>query len=228
MYSSNGDSYLDIEEVTYYLAFLISSGFSSTRTYERIEKVCNSVGSDPFGKKFFDIGCFRRNYFVDTPNYWDHFAEMDRFYTAQDSATRQEMQVAIEQASRKFGYSDKPIGMYDIDGIAGLVHYMEAMFSRFDRDGNQELVLDELLKAPTGEDSAIQVFKGTIAQLGGLDPDSAMTEAAFTYTVRFGHPPDQSFPAVLDFLAWYAWKPFWSIHATRGSLYNVISVLSTQ
>ena len=74
---------------------------------------------------------------------------------------------------------------------------------------------------------AFPAFKGELARFGGIDPNqTALLEAAFTYTVRFGAPPVMDVFGTTHFLMWWAWKPFWTIQADRMAIYKVIGVLS--
>lgn len=222
-YVSNGDKYIDLNEATYYLSFLSSVGVLSDRIMKDTEAVCPGEGQDVYGWAWMDINCFRKNYFNNYRKFWDHFPELIRYYEDMSGPDKESLHLAMEKGSRRYGFSNYKIGRYDVEGFAGLIHYLESMYQRFDDNADQELDLDDVMRA-------YPVFKGTLAVMGGLDPSKDwLLKAVFTYMVRTGSAPTLNFTGTLQFGAWIAAKPIWKklIHADRSSIFKVVAVLSS-
>ncbi len=222
MRKSNGDRFVDVDEFTEYLAVLSSIGTLSNRILETITPICPNLGEDWYGWQWMRMDCFRREYFERRAIFWDHFPGMRDFYDRQDGEGRHRVEQAMERAARRYGIDDTlPIGAYDIEGYSGILHYLDLLFLRFDESRNSKLDLEEVMRA-------YPVFKLTLADIGKLDPrNNTIIESAFTYIVKFGRKPEtDNIWGLLHFGGWILWRPFWSINADRGALYQVISVLA--
>jgi hypothetical protein len=220
MFLSEGDEGISADEATYYISFLSSIGNGSKRYIDVVNRECSSLGIDPYGQAYVDPKCFRSIYFDRAREWWDHFPETVKYYESLTPKAKRGLQIAMERGARVKGYGDQPIGTYDMQGFTGVLHYLEAVFARYDMNGDQHLNLEETLRA-------FPAFKGELARFGGIDPsNTALLEAAFTYTVRFGAPPVMDVFGTTHFLMWWGWKPFWTIQADRMAIYKVIGVLS--
>jgi hypothetical protein len=219
---SDGNNYVDINEGTYYIAFLLSAGVGAGRFSSNVAAHCRNLGFDQWGGETYDPDCYRRELFGERETYWARFPKFLAFYNALRPQDQLMIDQAIEQAARVGGYSDKPVSYFDLDGSIGIVHYVENMFQRFDGNKNQKLNLSETL-------GAFPIFRQTIAEIGKIDPNkTGMLEAVFTYIVKYGRIPDQSnVSSMVHFLGWWAWRPFWTINGDRRSLYKVIAMLAT-
>jgi hypothetical protein len=220
MPSSNGDEFLDEREGTYYLAFLMSAGSQSQRVYEKISREYCPLGPvDEMGLPTMEAACFRRAYFMNFEEFWDSYPELKRSYRAMGPAQRESLQKSLEISARMDGYSSKPISQYDIDGFTMVPHYVENLIGRFDTNGNQLVDTQEILRL------AYPVFQNSLRELSGQSREWIL-QAALTYLLRFGRQP-RGFWQTAHFFAWVAWRPFWRVRASRGVLYQVVSVLSS-
>lgn len=220
---SNGDSTLDIEEGTYYFAYVASISALSNKILVHMKEQCPALGTDPFGWPWHAIDCFRKEYFANSEKFWSPFPEMIKYYGNLKAKQKAELEKSIETGARRFGLNEDPIGSYDVDGFSGIVHYMESIFFRFDLNHDGVMELDEVM-------NAYPVFKLKIAEAAELDPieDNKRLEAIFTYVVKYGKPPKKGFLGSAHFLWWSMRRPFWKIEAERDSLYKVLAIFTAQ
>ncbi len=225
MFSSNGDEYLDKTELTYYFGFLSSIFTLSRRINAVIGPLCSNQGvasgDDHFGWSWMDVTCFRREYFSRFEEFWDHSPQVVKFFADLAPDKRDEVQNAMERAGRFFGASDtEPVGTFDTEGYAGVIHYVEAIFHRFDSNYSQKLDLGEL-------EEAFPVFKLELSTFGNIPiSQESMLEAIFMFTVRYGAPPEKTAAGYANFLTFWAMKPVWQMSADRLALYKVLASLA--
>ncbi|MBI2605398.1 MAG: hypothetical protein HYW49_04885 [Deltaproteobacteria bacterium] len=223
MFSSNGDGLLDEDEVTYYLAVMVSSGVMSGRIRKVIEPLCGGSSLDPLDWRWMDPACWRREFFSRSKIFWDHFPLMVEYYDTMPEDLRERMHISLEKAARRYGYTELPIGGVDNVSFPAVMHYIETLFMRYDKGvRDQKLDVHEAL-------TAYPNFKMILAKLDDkVDPeDDATLRAAFTYTVKFGKPPEtKSIGGIAHFLWWKSWRPLWKIDATRGSIYDILPIVA--
>ncbi len=221
MPTSNGDSYMDTVEGTYYLSYLISSSAFSNRVFDQVSKNsrdwsgCPIVGVDDLDQPAFAADCFRRVYFGFPGAFWQNFPGLRVAYEGMSVAQRALLAQSMEAAARRGGYSEKPIGPFDIDSFAALPHYVESLIIRFDEDRNQILSKRELL------DRAYPVFRETLATTAGTN-SNFLLRGLLTYLIRYGRAP----PSSLALLAWSLKLKVTNVEADRNSIYRVVAILS--
>jgi hypothetical protein len=217
---SNGDSYLDQDEITIYLAQMGSIGAMSARVESFVNEACGTDAFDVYGYRWMKPQCFRDMYFSGYEEYWKHMPGLTQYYREMKPAAQRRFRIALENGARRFGYSNELIGEWDLQGLAGIAQYVEGIFRRYDGDASGIINLEELMEA-------FPVFRGDLAAFGKIDPDqTTILEAAFTYTVRFGIPPTLDVMGGAHFVGWLASKPAWTIKADRAALYNVLAALN--
>lgn len=219
-YSSNGDEFFDEMEATYYVATIYSIKGMASRMLEVSEEACKSNERDEFGIYLRDIQCFREQVFSHIETVFENMPSWVAFYKGLNAHQKLDLQIVLEKAGRANGYSADPIGGYDVDVIAGIVHYIEVLFDRFNGNRSVNLNLADIR-------AAFPVFKKTIARLGDLDlNDSGKIEAVFTYLVKYGEAPKTDFSGSAAFLWWWMRSAFWSIDASRADIYRIVSLFS--
>ncbi len=219
--SSDGKQQINESIAVYYLAYFLSGSELSNQIRTKMEKLCKNSGEDAIGWKLVDSDCFHQEFYGNVKRYWSHFPRMLAYYEKLDSARQAEFRAVLTEATRGRGMEREPIGNIDTQGYTGLIHYVESLFMRFDRNRDEILGLSEAL-------NAFPVFQHELAKLAELDPKKEGTlEAIFTYLIAHGKAPSSGFAGVAQILAWRAWKPFWNIEADRISLYGVFGELSS-
>ncbi len=106
--------------------------------------------------------------------------------------------------------------------MTGLIHFMEGLFVRFDRNHDGILDLDELMIAyPT--------FKNYLAQIANINPsDDNTLQAVYTYLLKYKKAPTTDIIGLAELLVWELEKPTWSISDDRMAIYTVMAQLSEQ
>lgn len=218
---SNGDGLLDLDEGVYFLADFYSAETLGSRIRTETQGPCGLGTYDSLDWEWMDATCFRNYFYGDYVNLWDHFPHLAEFYSVLSSADQLKFQQALEQSSRYYGYSQAPFASYDVGQLVGFMQYMETLFLRFDPNDTGALGLQEVLNG------AYPVFKGTIAKLAEENAtDDSVLQAILTYLLEYSEVPSKQFPAVLKFILWEAWRPFWSVNADRMAVYSVMANLS--
>lgn len=218
MPSSNGNDNLDETELVYYLAFLYSSGALSSSIYNKLkdDKLCDASLKDELGTDAFAPSCFRSNYFEHPEIFLTNLPKLLDFLVNLLGKDKVEVPKAIESAARRQGYTEDPLGLYDIDSISGLHHYVESLFMKFDLDRDQRLSNDELI------DYAFPVFKRELSVLSGVKQDFLL-KPTLTYLVYYG-----KVPTTTDLLVWMGYSVTLKIRATRANVYNLLALLSAE
>ncbi|HTL11683.1 MAG TPA: hypothetical protein VL588_04305 [Bdellovibrionota bacterium] len=222
VFGSNGDFQIDIHELTNYGAFLYSIGNLSRRILDDVEPICAipNGGFDRYKHPWLDPDCFRKEYFARYYRYWEKFPQMVAFFESLPPDQQKQVTQKIEAAARVHGFSNDPVGKLDIDNMAGVIHYIDAVFFRFDLDGSQRLDIDEVL-------AGYPKFKKIFAEYAHLDESQDfILKSAFTYLIRFGEPPQTTVAGYAKFIAWMAARPFWKTDADRMAMFNVFSSLA--
>jgi len=223
MPTSNGDSYFDQVEATYYVSFLFSSSALSGRVYDRIREnsrewsACPIIGVDELDQAAFDPSCFRKVYFGNPQTFWKNFPGLLAAYTNMSATEKATLANSMERAARRGGYSEKPIGPYDIDSFAALPHYVEDIMERYDVNDNEMLDKREILEL------AYPIFKETLSKAADNVKSDLLLKGILTYIIRYGVPPSNT----VKLLAWVARLPFTNVTADRNALYRVVAILSS-
>jgi hypothetical protein len=224
MPNSNGDKYFDEFEGTYYLAFLFSSGSTTSRTWNFLTddwKLCQPRFVDEIGMPAMEVGCFRDGFYKNLDKIWVGVPKMEAAYNAMSTSERSDFVRHMETAGRKSGYSNLPLGEYDIDSISAIPHYVESMMFRFDLNRDNIVDRDELI------DHAFPVFREALKAIPGVPKGDLFLQSALTYVVKYGQVPSTA-----QFLKWHmkrvvlgrrAWR---SVVTDRAALYRVLAVLA--
>lgn len=219
-FASDGNQWVNLDEATYYLAVIASSFSLSRKIRTDLEDVCQLDGSkDKLEWKWMDITCFRNSFKDSIGKYYKMFPMLKNFYNLLSDAGKNKLLSDMEKGYRLNGSSDVPIASYDIQSLAGYLHYIEALFLKYDGDQSQTLDKRELL-------TIFPVFRQLLSSSAkALGDNKTLLEAAFTYVVKFGHKPDESIWRTIHYALWALGRPFWKIDADRGSVYSIVPIM---
>ena len=220
-YSSDGNYHVSLNEATDLLSLMVSAKKLAMRIHNtfKTEKPCELGPLDPFDFEYInDIGCFRREFFkrYSVSGFMKQMAGAVDQYRSLDNKKRRHFEYVLEDASRLYGYSSKPMDSTDIEGIAMVSHYVEVILQRFDKDRSGTLNLKE------GRE-AFKIFKRQFADYVrplGIKSDK-MIEALFMYLLAHGKAPGKT-----AFVGWLMKRPFWSFEADRSRIYMIFSEIS--
>ncbi len=226
-HSANGDDYLDLDEGSQLLAFLFSTYRLSTNIHNSIVNSCNGwIGPDDvFGKPTVGTGCYREQFFGNAHPFWDRLPGMVEYYARLADEERAPFEQYLETASRLSGYTDRVmINSNDSLGFAGVLQYVEALMSRFDR--NQSGFIDY-----AESKAAFPVFRKAIEavvekrKLSKHVPEKDY-EALFTYLLAHGEPPKSNLAGLVSWSKWKL-KSRWSFQASRLTLIKIFAMLQS-
>ncbi|MCM0605369.1 MAG: hypothetical protein KA715_04705 [Xanthomonadaceae bacterium] len=220
-FASNGNQFVDVDEATNYLAVIASSFTLSRKIKSDTENECAlSDGSkDKLEWNWMDINCFRGKISDGLETYLRMFPMLKNYFNRLSISDQRKLFNNMEKGYRLSGNSEVPIASYDVQAMTGYLHYIEAIFLKFDDDQSQTFNKKELLKM-------FPNFKKLLAVAAKQEEsNTGMLEAIFTYVVKFGHSPEESIWRKIHFFAWMIGRPFWKINADRGDIYAIVPVL---
>jgi hypothetical protein len=220
--SGNGDSRMTLTEATELMANLMSGRSLANGIHDGAYSACPKTGrKDPFGEPLIGAKCFRRHFFDNTATYWDRMPELYRYYRNLNAAGKLEFEQQYETIVRRLGYSDEPIESPDSESFSTFAHYIETLFSKYDRDRNGHFNTEEAI-------DAFYRFESTLRAIPELkDKDQMTLLALFVYIMQFGGAPE-SWIAKADFWLWSKDPSAWSVRADRGRVISVFaSMLKT-
>lgn len=244
-FDSNGDRQMSAEEAAGALAFMSSTKIQAGRLHDAIAEECHAAGGRASPQDFFDYDlidpvCYRREFFGNfayalrrLPGMVAYFQTLkaqgvsnplvkgcDRYA----DGSRERFECALENAARSGGVSAEKMNSSDSEALYGLAEYMEAIFIRYDRNGDGRVDLDEAID---GSDSAFATFRAHLAdatcKIGSCLTGSSSLKTVFTFMLVHGRPP-----STLEFVGWFVARPTWGwfVHADRARLADILGNLS--
>jgi hypothetical protein len=209
---------MDINEGTYYVGMLMSVSALKDRVRAVAERPCR-IGDDQdfFGWYWMDPTCFKQEYFSRFEMFWDHFAGLSALMQSMDRERREALANAMERTARTTTDLSEPVGNLDTQNFTGIVHFMEAVLARFDKDRNERFNLEEAMTAfPTFRELLIKNSKGQIKP-----GETSKAEALFTYILKYRKIPDDNIFGIIHFVSWMVSRPFWKLDVSREDLYQI-------
>ena len=206
---SNGDTFLQVPEVTEYIAFLGSTKALAAPIWDNMLANCPNGGPDVYGDPMVPIQCFRDRFFdVNNfaANFQSAFPKMVETFQGLNAAGRVTFMQDLEIAARAGLLTEKPIDTYKAENFITILSYVESLFKRFDALRNGELYMQEALGAFPLVCSKLQAVSGLP---GSCAPRWGLLESLFGYMLVFGTVPQKAGPNFFDkilvgieFLAW--------------------------
>lgn len=213
---SDGDNTLSFIETLEYVHLVLGAVDAGDGLIHTFEKECNS------GKKLWDIGCFRENFWNYKMDVFAHMKHLLNYFATSAPSQWQKDVDGLEIIVRGYLNAKEPISDSDIFESFVVLQYVESVMMRFDADKNDLLDLNEAIQALT-------VFENIIAQLTGIDPvlNKDEIQSLFTYMLNYGELPLPKDPlAQMRYFNWKLKKADWNLSAGRGRLIQIISALS--
>ncbi len=199
----NGDSELNLEEFTGYLALIWSAKTLVKTIATTLNDECRLAEEklDLLGRPYLDMKCFRAGF---TGKHLDLFlANLPGLLADWKTWTpqkRAQFMSAMERTGRERGFGDTPIPINDIDGIISLLQYLESLTLRFDE--NQDGALDQRevdLMFPNIQD----IISAAVRKQGSdsIADNPEMLKSLFTWVLTRKELPKGPLP--LGFLLWH-------------------------
>ncbi len=184
--NSNGDNYIQLDEVNELATVLISTSKIKTNVIERMKIHCESQSNDP-DDPTFDLTCFHEHFFNVLFRELDHYKQipnMHQYFLSRTQEQLVEFLVAVEVKARIVNEPTLPIDGTDIGRILTNMYNYETLYKRFDADENFLIKGDEL-------DRVYSVVEGVIvnASNGSLKPGAGLTRSTFLFVIKKGRLP---------------------------------------
>jgi hypothetical protein len=268
VYHSVGGDHMTLEEGTDFISTLFSAKMLSAPTYNQIFSDCRADGfksgpNDVYGKPSIATECFRKKYFGQLiESTWDHMPGLKSYFATVPSRPeknpkgagqldpttyRETIDCFMEQTARSY---EEPncrdwVDSGDIDEFSALSHYVEALFTRFDRNQDGVLDFDEGMRVFPLVDPLLIEAQEAAQKAYEQDPknDNPMRSltseyrrlGALTYMLKTGNIPSTvdfiwwDVKDVLDFNDWWHGSKHdaWQFFADRGRVLQIIGMISS-
>ncbi|HUP58669.1 MAG TPA: hypothetical protein VM598_14520 [Bdellovibrionota bacterium] len=217
LFSSNGDDRLGVAEMTELLGFLFSGKRAGDDSHVEIAGQCQTGALDPYGYATIEPGCYREKYYGRFETHWARLPGLKRFFAGLSGAQRTELGRLLEESARKKTDPGAWFDSDDSEAIATLASYVEALFTRFDRNADGRIAGPEV-------EAAYDLVEGFLAK-ASCAKNASFRRAIFNYLLRNGRPPDRSWLGTLRFLTFWGTSVFRDFSADRLQLLRIFSEL---
>ncbi|MDX9730191.1 MAG: hypothetical protein RBT63_00335 [Bdellovibrionales bacterium] len=196
LFSANADSRLGYHEATDLFVFQFASGLIADRIQDDVGLNCAHQGMNSSGFPLITASCWRerlrtgyQSFFADIPGWLQTVARFsssawDKFFDN------------LEKASRQPTNPKGPLSRGEMNRAVSVHHYMEALYTRWDMNGDGILTVVEA-------DRAFFLFHRVLKEASGFDDDQDV-RALFFYLLAYGKPPNPS--SISDAFRWLRWK----------------------
>lgn len=227
---SDGNQYISLHEMAEWFETVMGAGRVADTIHEDLIKEggggprCGTGPVDVFGKMRLNAQCFRENVI---PIFRSRMSHLPNFMRALDEAEkRNELAVflrTLELASRALGNSDLPIESSDVRVMSPIIHYVEALFARYDVNATSHLETPEVW-------SVFPLIRPFIQKLA-VDADgkpiklsSGEEKAVYSWLLEVGKPPTGTLFGKIA-LKSHQWT-MWTLKEHAG-FRDVINILSS-
>lgn len=224
-FQADGGTLLSLDEMIQMIAFLGSATILANQMHDELAKICpNDSNLDVYGLPLIEAKCYREKLFDKTKmrieHFLDHMPVMASFYRNLNDKDRKAFEDFLESAVRGDRKNSPLFESDDSKGIATLLHYVEAVFSRYDIDQTRTMGKSESNKA-------YPVFEATLAEASGIKDKPKRLKNLFTYLLKHGRKPDPDcFWDKVSFVWWAIQGPFQRFNADRTRILQILATLS--
>lgn len=221
-FESDGGDTLKLGELTQLLSFLVSGKTLSQKIHDQLASICKTGEDDVYGKPMIDANCYQASLFDDKEKlyeqYWSTMPGLKSYYNSLSVKDKKYFTLLLIKAAMGDHVDHVMYESDDTDALATILHYVEAVFSRFDENNKSGLNKQEALKA-------FPVFEYELSKLGCMTNDK-MLKDVFTYLLKHGHQPDTKFPKVMSFL-WWLGKGKVGLQFLNADRIQILEILAT-
>lgn len=150
LYSSDGDTNLNMTEALELESLLLSTLMRGGKLHEQLAKICipdeKDRKVDERGKVLIPAECFRKNFLDHQETTWAYIPGLAKFFESKPRAEQEKIFAQMEKFLRK-DRTTQDFTMSDTYSFILLPYYVELLFSRFDADRNGLLDNKESEKA---------------------------------------------------------------------------------
>ena len=206
---SDGNDFVSLHEMVEWFEMVMGAGKIADQIHRDLvqDYKCGTSPLDVFGKQRLIAKCFRDHVATVFEKRLSHLPVFIDALAKAKKAGRQEAFIrSLEKSTRALADSDLPIESSDIRAMSPVIHYGEALFTRFDADDSSLLETSEVwdvfpLVNPFIRKMAID--SGAKAS----DLNVGMQRAIFSWLIMFGAPPAPGWWGTAQLLG-HRWSPF--------------------
>lgn len=226
---SDGNAAISLHEMVEWFETVMGAGRVADAIHEDLVQEgaggprCGTGPIDVFGKMRLNAQCFRDHVL---PVFRRRMAHLPNFLRALDEAekTRQLPQFlrTLERASRALGDSDLPIESSDVRVMSPIIHYVEALFARFDLNSTSHLETPEVW-------SAFPLIRPFIQKLAvdssgkPIKLSAGEEKAVYSWLLEVGTPPTSTLYGKIA-LKSHQWT-MWTVKEHAG-FRDVVNILA--
>lgn len=230
-FHGNGDGRADYRELVELVSFMLSGSGLSRKMYDEILPLCPvSPIRDVRGELRISAPCFHEKFFLrsqaplEAPYYTQLFhviPGMEKFIGTLNFKKKRQFIEQLENAARWGGYdssADSFLETGDLESFGVILHYIDTVFIRFDRDRDGRLNTREA-------DRAFPVFEQKLKEVTPFKDDTPSDRKnrreVFRYMLSKGKPPGT--------FRWIWWRYFNSsdFNSDRGRLMSVFAAVAS-
>ena len=211
---------LNLGEGTEIVGALISAKSVSADLQDAILKLCKSVPGGMFGTRLIDQGCYREQLVSRFDEYFSNLPALARYLRSLKAAESANFFDLLFRASKPPTAKPEYMDVNDSDRLSTLLHYVELVYLKFDRNSNGRLDTGESLRA-------FERFEGILKTIAkDRVKDREGLQALFTYLLTRGKIPETALEKA-GFLWWKARGPNnWKMSVERSTILLVFSKLA--
>jgi hypothetical protein len=224
-FHGDGDDHLTVQEFTGYFALIWSSKTLVKTITNKLTARCETGDgtTDLINRPILKMPCFRAGFTVDyREEFLKYLPGLARDWATWSDRQKERYIEAMERTGREKGIGDDPIPFNDIDGIASLLQYMEALMLRFDEDQDGALDQAEVHRMFPNLRSTIEA---AVRKQGSdsIADDPEWLESLFTWVLTRKSLPKGPLP--LGFVMWHGAREDRKFKIRRYDAMIAISVL---
>jgi hypothetical protein len=188
---SDGNAFISLHEMVEWFETVMGAGRVADQIHEDLVRdfKCGTNPVDVFGKQRLVAKCFRDNA---AQVFLKRLSHLPNFVHALKTANARQncpfFLQSFEKATRALGDSDLPVESSDIRAMSPVIHYVEALFTRYDANRSSILEKPEVW-------SVFPLIRPFIKKLAvdstgkPIKLDTTMENAIFSWMLTFGEPP---------------------------------------
>jgi hypothetical protein len=215
--TADGDDRISYSEALDFISMAKSKSFMAQKMYGDLLVNCQHFELDIYGVPKVAPSCFRERVAKYFSTAYQNLPDWTKLVAKFDRNEWVAFERELELGARKKGYSDELIETTDVDRISMVLHYIETVFTRFDKDGSGDLSLAEAEKA-------YPLLRQTLADASGFTDEEDL-KALFAYVLHYGEAPKRTAGGIFKWLNWKSNKDGWAASANRRTLLKIIGNL---
>jgi hypothetical protein len=223
MLSGDANSYLSFSEGVDFISYALSSSVTNGPIYDDGRALCAHEGKDYFGWPKINYACIKANTVAKWNEKYKNLPSWQAVAKKIGTKETAELFDLILMGSRSDQPVTDPLEIADVNRMTMLMHYIESLYTRFDRDLSGTISFQEAR-------DVYPIFYDLLkeaAKEGGITKESEIY-ALYNYILYKGKPPESIIDKVYFKLIWCNSPSKWEkVDADRVKLAQIVGQLAT-